>query len=88
MSDAPFRDEAARDVPFSLSCTECDCDSPDSYEDAVSDGWTEITFYPEGYSENFLGLCPDCRREEEQKQAQIRQWLTSRDWEGGDACPT
>ena len=60
-------DAIPRDVPFSLSCTECDCDSPDSYEEALSDGWTQIEYYPEGSSENFLGLCPDCRREEEQK---------------------
>jgi hypothetical protein len=81
-------DAIPRDVPFSLSCTECDCDSPDTYEDALSDGWTQIEYYPEGSSENFLGLCPDCRREEEQKQAQIRQWLTSDETEGGGPCPT
>lgn len=75
------------DVPFSLSCTECDCDSPDSYEEALSDGWTQITYYPEGFSENFLGVCPDCRREEEQKQDQLRQWLASDDSEGGAGCP-
>jgi len=81
-------DAIPRDVPFSLSCTECDCDSPDSYEEAIRDGWTEIVYYPEGSSENFLGLCPDCRREEEQKQDQLRQWLASDEQEGGDACPT
>ena len=81
-------DAIPRDVPFSLSCTECDCDSPDSYEAALSDGWTQIEYYPEGSSENFLGLCPDCRREEEQKQDQLRQWLASDEAEGGATCPT
>ena len=81
-------DAIPRDVPFSLSCTECDGDSPESYEEAVRDGWTQITYYPEGFSENFLGLCPDCRREEEQKQDQLRQWLASDESEGGAACPT
>ena len=80
-------DAIPRDVPFSLSCTECDCDSPDTYEDAVRVGWTEITFYPEGSSENFLGLCPDCRREE-QRQDQLRQWLVSDEPEGGGPCRT
>ena len=77
-----------RDVPFSLSWTECDGDSPASYEDAVKDGWTQIVYFPEGCSENFLGLCPDCRREEEQKQDQLRQWLASGESEGGGPCPT
>ena len=77
-----------RDVPFSLSCTECDGDSPHSYNDAVKDGWTQIVYFPEGSSENFLGLCPDCRREEEQKQEQLRQWLASEEAEGGGPCPT
>lgn len=60
-------DVIPRDVPFSLSCAECDGDSPDSYDEAVQDGWTQITYYPEGTSENFLGLCPDCRRSEDQE---------------------
>ena len=57
-----------RDVPFTLSCFECDCDSPDSHEDALQQGWTMIRHYPEGASENFLGLCPACRHAQEQKQ--------------------
>ena len=81
-------DAIPRVVPFSLSCTECDSDSPDTYEGAVSDGWTQIEYFPQGSSENFLGLCPDCRREEEQKQEQLRQWLASGESEGGRPCPT
>lgn len=46
-------------VPFSLSCSECDCASPDSYEQAVHEGWTAVEFYPEGVAENFLGACPE-----------------------------
>ena len=57
-------DAIPRDVPFSLSCYECDGDSPETYEDAVRDGWTDIRYTPESNWENFLGLCPDCRREE------------------------
>ncbi len=77
-----------RDVPFTLSCAECDTDSPDSYEDAVQEGWTQIEFDPQGCSENFLGLCPDCRRREEEQQARLRAAFASLKPEGGDACPT
>lgn len=47
------------DVPFSLSCCECDFASPDSFTDAIAEGWTGIEFTPEGLAENFLGLCPE-----------------------------
>ncbi len=77
-----------RDVPFSLSCTVCDTDSPDSYEDAVSDGWTLIEYFPQGDSENFLGLCPDCRRNEEEIQTRLREAFASQNPKGGDQCPT
>lgn len=46
-------------VPFSLSCCECDSASPDSFVEAMSEGWTDIEFYPDGLAENFLGLCPE-----------------------------
>lgn len=47
------------DLPFSLSCMVCDCDSPDSYAQAVLRGWTEIIVDRTGLSWNFLGFCPD-----------------------------
>jgi hypothetical protein len=47
------------DVPFSISCYECDCASPESMEQAIRDGWTEIQFTPDGLAENFLGYCPE-----------------------------
>lgn len=83
-------DAIPRDVPFSLSCTECDCDSPETYEDAVSDGWTQIEYFPEGSSENFLGLCPDCRRQEEANREKLREAFESQeqDSQGGGPCPT
>jgi hypothetical protein len=48
------------DVPFTLSCYGCDCDSPDSYEEAIAAGWTDIQFTPDGLAENYLGFCPEC----------------------------
>jgi len=83
-----MNDAIPRDVPFTLSCTECDRDTPDTYEEAVRDGWTQIEYYPEGYSENFIGFCPDCRREEEELADQVNQTFADPDEQGGDACPT
>ena len=56
-----------QDVPFTLSCYECDADLPDSHEEAIHEGWTEIQYFPEGLSENFLGLCPACREKEDEE---------------------
>lgn len=50
-----------RGVPFSLACCECDVESPDSYQEAVDDGWTDIRFVPQSLAENFIGLCPRCQ---------------------------
>lgn len=49
-----------RDVPFSISCYDCDIDSPDSLDEALAAGWTEIQYTPDGLAENFLGFCPEC----------------------------
>jgi hypothetical protein len=55
----PF--DPLRDVPFVLACVECDCDSPDSYEQAIAEGWTHISYAPDGFSSNFYGYCPEHR---------------------------
>ena len=47
-------------VPFSLSCYSCDASGPDSYEAALTEGWSEIEFAPAAASENFFGDCPEC----------------------------
>ncbi len=52
------------DVPFSLSCCECDADGIDSFEQAIAEDWTLIAFYPQGVGENFVGLCPEHSDEE------------------------
>jgi len=82
-----MKDAIPQDVPFTLSCIECDGDSPDTYKDAVRDGWTQIEYFPKGYSENFLGLCPGCRQEEEQREALLHKTFDSPDEKGGHACP-
>ena len=55
-------DGIPRGVPFSLSCCDCDIDSPQSYEEAIAAGWNRIQFEPQSPGENFLGLCPDCQQ--------------------------
>ncbi len=47
-----------QDVPFVLACIECDCESPDSYAEANAEGWTHISYAPDGFSSNFYGYCP------------------------------
>lgn len=56
------RSQLPIDVPFSLSCVDCDCDSPDSLEEALAAGWTDIQYTPDGLAENFLGYCPEHAR--------------------------
>ena len=47
------------DVPFVLSCVDCDAEGPGSYDEAITEGWTSIRFFPNSLAENFLGYCPD-----------------------------
>jgi len=58
--------ENPNDVPFSLVCINCDAGSHlHSVEGAVTEGWTDIEFAPDLPMANWLGLCPECRREED-----------------------
>lgn len=49
------------DVPFSLTCAHCDAfiDTP---HEALLAGWQGITADLEGLSWNFIGDCPECKR--------------------------
>jgi hypothetical protein len=58
------------DVVFSLVCEECDAGSNViSHEQAIVEGWTDIVYAPDLPMANFLGLCPDCKREEEARES-------------------
>src|SRR5258708_1735863 len=50
------------DVPFVLACAFCEADSPDTFEEATRQGWIDIE-RADGFSWNFLGICPSCRPE-------------------------
>ncbi|MEX2170726.1 MAG: hypothetical protein WD851_15525 [Pirellulales bacterium] len=53
-------------VAFSLVCERCDAGMEvETYEQALDEAWTNISYEPELSMANFLGLCPDCRRAEE-----------------------
>ena len=54
------------DVPFTLSCDTCANEGPDSYDEAIDEGWTHVRYTPKGLSENFFGFCPQCQIEESQ----------------------
>jgi hypothetical protein len=60
------RAEFARTMPESISCSNCDA-LADGVAQATAAGWTDIEADPEGTSWNYLGFCPDCRREEERE---------------------
>ncbi len=49
-----------QDVPFSLTCCDCNNEGPDTYDEATAEGWSGIEYVPHLSSENFLGRCPVC----------------------------
>ena len=51
------------DVPFTLSCFDCDADGPPEFEAAVAEGWRNIEYVPNALSSNFLGCCPEHRED-------------------------
>jgi hypothetical protein len=53
------------DRPESIACMECDLDSPGSLATALQAGW--INLQPDdGPGWNYLGLCPDCRKHQDE----------------------
>ena len=53
-------------VPFSLVCENCDDGLHiDSYEQAIAEGWSDISYEPHVPMANYLGICPVCRELEE-----------------------
>ncbi len=58
------------DVPFSLTCCECDAGTEvGSHPEAVALGWTDIGYEPDLPMANFIGLCPECGRLAEEGNA-------------------
>ena len=56
------------DVGFSLTCLECDAGMEIvSYDQALSNGWTGISYDPDGLAWNCFGLCPACRRAQDER---------------------
>jgi len=56
--------ETPNEVPFSLVCINCDAGMDiESREQAIAEGWTEISFEPHMPMANYSGLCPDCKPE-------------------------
>lgn len=57
-------DSSLSDVPFSLVCEMCDAGMElGSYQEAIEAGWSDITSALDLPMANYVGLCPDCRRE-------------------------
>lgn len=52
------------DPAFTLVCSECDAGGDIATEaEAIDAGWSQIQSAPDLPQANFLGLCPDCRRQ-------------------------
>lgn len=54
-------DQIPSQVTFSLTCASCNNEGPNTYDEAIDEGWTGIEYFPAGTSENFLGHCDICR---------------------------
>jgi len=50
-------------LPETITCCRCDAQR-ESIQEAADEGWTDIT-PDDGPSWNYLGLCPECREEED-----------------------
>lgn len=57
------RDQWCRDMPFVLTCCNCDADEGDcqTIGEAILAGWSGIEEDPDGATWNFIGECPDCK---------------------------
>lgn len=51
----------SRDPPQSIACCQCDGQA-DSLKEVIASGWTDLDRDVEGYTWNYLGLCPECAR--------------------------
>ncbi len=49
-------------VTFKLTCATCNNEGPDTYAEAIDEGWARIA----GDSENFLGECRVCRESDDE----------------------
>jgi len=52
-----------RHIPFTLNCSMCNNEGPDTFAEAIEEGWTCIEYDPAGLSSNFLGECRFCLNE-------------------------
>ena len=68
MLEGKYKPETPADeilVPacFSLGCIYCDIDGPGTRVEAEAGGWTSISFEPDMLSLNYVGVCPECKKE-------------------------
>lgn len=47
-------------VPFTLTCSECNNEGPDNFAQAVAEGWEDVEYVTHLPAENFLGCCLAC----------------------------
>lgn len=60
----PSAESGRPGIVFTLVCEECDAgDDITSEGEALAAGWSRIQFAPDLPQANFVGLCPECRRQ-------------------------
>ena len=67
-----------------LACSECDCPSPVSLEEALKAGWSEL-MQDDTDDWEYLGLCPDCCKRDDDQVEATRQPV---DWQESEAAET
>jgi hypothetical protein len=59
-------------VPETIACARCDVDSPPSIAAALQEGWTDLC-RDDGPGWNYLGVCPECRAQEQADDEKLRK---------------
>ncbi len=54
--------EYSKNPPETIACENCSAHI-DGLKEAEAAGWKEIEIHVEGFSWNYLGICPDCLEE-------------------------
>lgn len=59
--------EIPSEVPFCLTCINCQIDGPDTFENSQTNGWHAVQYIPNSHLTAFLGICPSCVAEDKQR---------------------
>ena len=52
------------EIPFRLTCINCQEDGPTSFAESQANGWDAVQYVPNSIYRTFLGICPRCTAED------------------------